>query len=51
MNNFPNEFAILLEIERHKTIVERFPILELIDFILLDQAMSIECDAQRLLAR
>lgn len=44
MNNFPNEFAILLEIERHKALVERFPILELVDFILLDSAISIECD-------
>lgn len=44
MDNFPNEFAILLEIERHRTLVERFPILESIDFILLDEAISIECD-------
>jgi hypothetical protein len=44
MDNFPNEFAILLEVERHKALAERFPILNLVDFILLDQAMSIECD-------
>lgn len=44
MNNFPNEVAILLEIECHKALVERFPILELVDFILLDSAISIECD-------
>lgn len=44
MDNFPNEFAILLEVERHKALAERFPILELVDFILLDQAISIECD-------
>lgn len=44
MNNFPNEFAILLEIEQHKELAERFPILNLVDFILLDSALSIECD-------
>jgi hypothetical protein len=44
MDNFPNEFAILLEIEQHKELVDRFPILNLVDFILLDRSISIECD-------